>query len=52
MVRTTAMARRQCRIRSGTFKAQLAVAALRGDKTVTELAEKFQADYCLESASP
>jgi transposase len=36
------MARRQRRTHSATFKAQVAVAALRGDKTVDELAEKIE----------
>ena len=36
------MARPQRRIRSATFKAQGAVACIRGDKTVAELAEKFE----------
>ena len=36
------MARRQRRTHSATFKAQGAVAALRGDKTVAEIAEKFE----------
>ena len=36
------MARRQRRTHSATFKAKAAVAALRGDKTVGELAEKFE----------
>ena len=34
MKRTTVMARRQRRTHSATFKAQVTVAALRGDKTV------------------
>ena len=36
------MARRQRRTHSATFKVHVAVAALRGDKTVGELAEKFE----------
>jgi transposase-like protein len=36
------MARRQRRTHSATFKAQVAVAALRGDKTIAEVAEKFE----------
>lgn len=36
------MAYRQRRTHSVTFKAQVAVAAIRGDKTVGELAEKFE----------
>ena len=36
------MARRQRRTHSATFKDQVAVAALRGDKTVAEIAEKFE----------
>jgi transposase len=36
------MARRQRRTNSATFKAQVAVAALRGDKTIAEVAEKFE----------
>jgi transposase len=36
------MARRQRRTPSATFMAQLDVAALRGDKTVGELAENFE----------
>ena len=36
------MARRQRRTHSATFKAQVAVAALRGDKTIAEIAEKFE----------
>jgi transposase len=35
------IARRQRRTHSATFKAQVAVAALRGDKTIAEVAEKF-----------
>jgi transposase len=35
------MARRQRRTHSATFKAQVAVAAIRGDKTIAEIAEKF-----------
>jgi transposase len=36
------MARRQRRTHSATFKAQVAVPALRGDKTIAEIAEKFE----------
>ena len=36
------MARRPRRTHSAPFKAQVAVVALRGDKTVGELAEKFE----------
>ena len=36
------MARRPRRTHSATFKAQVAVAALRGDKTIAEIAEKFE----------
>jgi transposase len=36
------MARRQRRTHSATFKAQVAVAALRGDKTIAEVAETFE----------
>jgi transposase len=36
------MARRPRRTHLVTFKAQVAVAALRGDKTVGELVEKFE----------
>ena len=36
------MARRPRRTHSPTFKAQVAVAALRGDKTIAEIAEKFE----------
>ena len=36
------MARRQRRTHSATFKSQVAVAALRGDKTIAEIAEKFE----------
>ncbi len=36
------MARRQCRTHSATFNAQVAVAALRGDKTIAEVAENFE----------
>ncbi len=36
------MARRQRRTHSATFKAKVAVAALRGDKTIAEVAEKFE----------
>ena len=36
------MVRRQRRTHSATFKAQVAVAALRGDKIVGELVEKFE----------
>ncbi len=36
------MARRQRRTHSSIFKAQVAVAALRGDKTIAEIAEKFE----------
>ena len=42
MKRTTVMARRPRRTHSATFKAQVAVAALRGDKTIAEIAEKFE----------
>ena len=36
------MASRPRRTYSATFKAQVAVAALRGDKTIAEIAEKFE----------
>ena len=36
------MARRQRRTHSATFKAQVAVASLRADKTIAEIAEKFE----------
>lgn len=36
------MARRQRRNHSTTFKAKVALAALKGDKTIVELAEQFQ----------
>ena len=36
------MSRRPRRTHSATFKAQVAVAALRGDKTIAEIAEKFE----------
>jgi hypothetical protein len=36
------MARRQRRTHSATFMTQVAVAALRGDKTIAEVAEKFE----------
>jgi transposase len=36
------MARRQRRTYSATFKVQVAVAALRGDKTFAQIAEKFE----------
>ena len=36
------MARLQSRTHSAMFKAQVAVGALRGDKTIAEIAEKFE----------
>lgn len=36
------MARRQRRNHSSAFKAKVALAALKGDKTITELAEHFE----------
>ena len=36
------MARRQRRNHSSTFKAKVALAALKGDKTISELAEQFE----------
>jgi transposase len=36
------MARRQRRTHSATFNVQVAVAALRGDKMIAEVAEKFE----------
>lgn len=42
VLRTPVMSHKQRRIRSATFKAEVAGAALRGDKTVAELAEKFE----------
>ncbi len=36
------MARRQRRIHSAPFNSQVAVAALRGDKMIAEIAEKFE----------
>ncbi len=36
------MARRQSRNHSSAFKAKVALAALKGDKTITELAEQFE----------
>ncbi len=42
MKRTTVMARRPRRTHSATIKSQVAVAALRGDKTIAEIAEKFK----------
>ena len=40
------MARRPRRTHSATFKAQVAVAALRGDKTIAEIAEKLEVLVC------
>jgi transposase len=42
MKRTTVIARRPRRTHSATFKAQVAVVALRDDKTIAEIAEKFE----------
>jgi transposase-like protein len=36
------MARRQRRNHSSVFKAKVAIAALKGDKTIAELAEQFE----------
>ncbi len=36
------MARRQRRNHSSAFKAKVALAALKGDKTIAELAEQFE----------
>jgi transposase len=36
------MTKRSRRNHSGSFKAKVAVAALRGDKTLTEIAEQYQ----------
>jgi transposase-like protein len=36
------MARRQRRTHSATFNAEVAVAALRGDKTIAEIAKNFE----------
>jgi len=36
------MARRQRRNHSSAFKAKVALAALKGDKTISELAERFE----------
>jgi len=36
------MARKQRRKHSSTFKAKVALAALKGDKTIVELAEQFE----------
>lgn len=38
------MTRRKRRNHSPTFKAQVAVAALKGDKTLAELAQQFEVD--------
>ena len=42
IVRTPVLARRQRPTHLATFKAQVAVAALRGDKTIAEIAAKFE----------
>ena len=42
VVSTTVLERRQHPAHSATFKAQGTAATLRGDKTVAELAEKFE----------
>jgi transposase len=36
------MARRQRRKHSSTFKAKVAIAALKGDKTIVEISEQFE----------
>lgn len=46
------MARRPCRNHSPAFKAKVALAAVRGDKTLAELAQHFDVHPQLDHPTP